>query len=198
MSSRRSPTGKPAAGPWALVVAVLLLAWPLAGGARGVYLTAEEFLAQAFGSVAPQPATLWLSDDVKRRAAAILDHPPTQLRVRYWRAGGRTAWILDEIGKTHPITIGVVVERGAVADICVLEFRESRGDEVRLPFFTGQFRGVGLRPDAGRRLDRAIDGITGATLSVRAMERVARLALYFHGQVAPEASGSVSHAGNAE
>jgi hypothetical protein len=183
LSSRRSPTGQPAAGSWALAVAALLLAWPLAGGARGVYLTAEEFLAQAFGSAAPQPATLWLSEDVKRRATAILDHPPAQLRVRYWRAGGRTAWILDEIGKTHPITIGTVVEDGAIVAIRVLEFRESRGSEVRLPFFTEQFAGIRLRGDDARQLDHPIDGITGATLSVRAMRKVARLALLFHQEV---------------
>jgi hypothetical protein len=58
----------------------------------------------------------------------------------------------------------------------VLEFRESRGWEVRYPFFTDQFGGIGLRPDL--QLDRPIDGISGATLSVRALKKLARLALY--------------------
>ena len=187
---------------WLLLAAILALG-PAMVEAKGVYLSAEEFRAQAFGGVEPTPQTLWLSAPVKDAAAEILGHSFAQLRVRYWRHGDRTAWVIDEIGKTHPITIGVAVERGTVADIQVLEFRESRGEEVRLPFFTGQFRGVGLRPDAGRELDRAIDGITGATLSVRAMQRVARLALYFHGQVfhgqvSPQASGSGSRTGNAE
>lgn len=54
-------------------------------------------------------------------------------------------------------------------------FRESRGFEVRYPFFTDQFRGARLRE--GLDLDREIDGISGATLSVRALTKLARLAL---------------------
>lgn len=169
-------------GPWAILLAALCC-WPSAGAARGVYLTVEEFLRESFGATAPAPATLWLSDELKRRAARILDHPPAQLRVRYWQAGGRTVWILDEIGKTHPITIGTVVEDGAIAAIRVLEFRESRGSEVRLPFFTEQFTGIRLRGDDTLQLDGTVDGITGATLSVWAMRKVARLALLFHSEV---------------
>jgi hypothetical protein len=164
----------------ALLLTVMLALCPAAAMAKGVYLSREEFLAQAFGGAAPTPQILWLSAPLKDAAAEILGHSFAQLRVRYWRHGDRTAWVLDEIGKTHPITIGVVVERGAVAAIRVLEFRESRGEEVRLPFFTAQFVGAGLRAGDGRELDRGIDGITGATLSVRAMRRVARLALFFH------------------
>ncbi|MCP4949490.1 MAG: FMN-binding protein [Aestuariibacter sp.] len=33
------------------------------------------------------------------------------------------------------------------------------------------------------KLDRQIDGITGATLSVRAVTRLARMALYLHSQI---------------
>lgn len=174
----------------ALLLAVMLALCPAAAMAKGVYLSWEEFLAQAFDGTAPTPQILWLSAPLKDAAAGILGHPFAQLRVRYWRYGDRTAWVLDEIGKTHPITIGVVVERGAIAAIRVLEFRESRGEEVRLPFFTDQFVGAGLHAGDERALDRSIDGITGATLSVRAMRRVARLALYFHTQVSPSVSPS--------
>lgn len=170
-------------GSRAILLAALLALWPLPGEARGVYLTAEEFLGEAFPGVDPELETLWLSPELKQRAARILDHPPAGLRVRFWRSDARTAWILDEIGKTHPITIGVVIEGGVVAAIRVLEFRESRGDEVRFPFFTQQFEGAGLRAGEALRLDRTIDGITGATLSVGAMRRVARLALLFHAEV---------------
>lgn len=184
---RRAGNGAPGG---ALLLAVMLALCPAAAMAKGVYLSREEFLAQAFGGAAPTPQILWLSAPLKDAAAGILGHPFAQLRVRYWRHDDRTAWVLDEIGKTHPITIGVVVERGAVAAIRVLEFRESRGEEVRLPFFTDQFVGAGLHAGDERALDRGIDGITGATLSVRAMRRVARLALYFHTQVSPSVSPS--------
>lgn len=156
--------------------------------ARGVYLTTGEFLDEAFPSAAPEPRTLWLSAELKRRVEGVLGQPPAQLRMRYWRAGQRTAWVLDEIGKTHPITFGVVVEDDVIAAIRVLEFRESRGDEVRHAFFTRQFEGAGLTGDDAR-LDRGIDGITGATLSVWAMRKVARLALLLHGEAVSGVAG---------
>ena len=175
-------------GPWALLLAALCACWPLAGAARGVYLTPDEFLGEAFPGSAPQLHTLWLSAALKQRVEGALGHPPAQLRMRYWRAGDRTAWVLDEIGKTHPITFGVVVESSAIAAIRVLEFRESRGDEVRHAFFTRQFEGAGLTGDDAR-LDRDIDGISGATLSVWAMRKVARLALLLHDEAVSRGGG---------
>ncbi len=100
------------------------------------------------------------------------------LRLRYWGRDGRTAWILDEIGKEEPITTGIVVNGRAIEEVKVLIFRESRGWEVRHPFFTDQFKGARLGHDD--QLDRHIDGISGATLSVRALKRLARVALFLH------------------
>ena len=77
-----------------------------------------------------------------------------------------------------PITTGLVINEDRVERIRVLEYRESRGGEVRHPFFTGQFKGAGLTEE--HRLDRPIDGISGATLSVRALKKLAALALYLH------------------
>ena len=96
--------------------------------------------------------------------------------------GTRSAWILNEIGKELPITIGVAVSSGAIASVDVLEFRESRGWEVRYPFFTDQFVDARLGPND--KLDRRIDGITGATMSVDAVTRVAQVALLLHEHVA--------------
>jgi hypothetical protein len=100
------------------------------------------------------------------------------LRIRYWGEGSRTAWVLEEIGKVKPITVGLVINDDRLEKIRVLAFRESRGWEVRYPFFTDQFTGIGLNDD--KQLNRSIDGISGATLSVRALEKLARLALYLH------------------
>ena len=57
----------------------------------------------------------------------------------------------------------------------VLVFRESRGWEIKFPSFAQQFLGARLTDKL--QLDRKVDGITGATLSVNAYERLARLAL---------------------
>ena len=105
----------------------------------------------------------------------ILGHRYQGLRVRYWQKEQRTAWVLEEIGKEQPITFGVIVHAGKIEKITVLAFRESRGWEIRYPAFTQQFVGARLN---SLTLDRPIDGISGATLSVWAMTGVARVALY--------------------
>ena len=109
-------------------------------------------------------------------AQEVLGHPYPSLRLRYWQSGNRTAWIVDEIGKERPITIGVVVEEGHIIDVQVLAYRESRGGEVRHPFFLNQFAGLSLKNDS--RLSGPVDGISGATLSVRALTNVSRFVLY--------------------
>jgi len=156
-----------------LLLLGLLLAGPTA--ARGVYQTPEDFLAEAFAGDPPPPAVVWLTGDTGKAVAEILQHKPGRLRIRYWARDARSAWILEEIGKEKPITAGFIVQDGRLEKMRVLVFRESRGDEIRLPFFTRQFEGARLT-DANA-LDRTIDNITGATLSVRAMRKLGRVAL---------------------
>jgi len=113
-----------------------------------------------------------------------LGKEPQGLRIRYWTRGSRTAWVLEEIGKTQPITTGVVIENHRIALLSVLAFRESRGWEIKHDFFTRQFVQLGL--SRAQKLDKHIDGITGATLSVNAMRRVALEALILDHAVAHE------------
>ena len=141
----------------------------------------SEFITKAFGKQPPTPKLLWLDRPLKAQAKTILKHGFRGLRVRYWASASRTVWILDEIGKDLPISIGVVIANDQIQDISVLAFRESRGGEIRYPFFTNQFLGSQLTKNL--TLNKNIDGITGATLSVRAMTRIATLALLFHDQV---------------
>lgn len=146
---------------------------------RGVFLESNTFLTQAFPQT-PEPKTLWLTKDTRPIAEAISGHS-LPLRTRYYQQGQRTAWILEEIGKELPITLGIVVEHEQVIALRVLEYREVRGGEVRYDFFTQQFVGAQLT-DKERELSKSIDGIAGATLSVRALKKTARLALYLHQQ----------------
>ncbi len=162
----------------------LILALPLlvpAAAMAEIYLTPEQFVQTAFGAAtlktAPTVETLWLTKDVATQAENILGHSPKQVRLKFWKAGLQTAWILDEIGKEEPITAGFVVENGKILQANILAYRESRGGEVRHVNFLKQYQGASLQQDA--QLNKMIDGISGATLSVRAVGRMARLALYF-------------------
>ena len=147
-------------------------------GEEDVYLAPDQFLTQAFDGEIPDQKKFWVTKAYKADIRDIMERDLGVLRVGYWRRDDRTAWILEEIGKVHPITTGLIVEGGALLGVTVLIYRESRGWEVRNDFFTDQF--VGARLVADRDLDRAIDGISGATLSVRALTKLARLALYLH------------------
>lgn len=165
-------------GLWAL----LLLTWSACAQADdAVYQTPEAFLAEVFGTTPPKTSVLWIPPALQSAATGILGHPPRQLRQRYWADGGRSVWILEEIGKEEPITAGFVVRDGKIELARVLIYRESRGMEVRHPAFLRQFLGAALGGEG--RLDHRVDGISGATLSVTAMERMARLALLYSGQI---------------
>lgn len=141
------------------------------------YLETDKFVASSF-SGEPERRTLWLKRELQAGASRVLGHPYSGLRIRYWQIGARTAWILDEIGKERPITIGVVIDGGEVSSMAILAYRESRGGEVRHPFFLNQFFGLRLSNDD--TLNGNIDGISGATLSVRAVRNITRFALYLH------------------
>ena len=140
-----------------------------------VYQSKPEFLSEALGTEQPKSDVIWFDDELRSVATEILGHPPGMMRMRYWYDGPRSAWIVDEIGKEKPITLGIVIQNGEIQRMSVLQFRESRGWEIRYPFFTAQFDGVRL--DKNDKLNERIDGITGATLSVRAATRSANLAL---------------------
>lgn len=160
-----------------LIIATLLLLTVSSLSARGIYQTNENFISEVFTNTPPENSSIILSGDVRKKVSTILGHPYGGLIIKYWEKEGRTAWILEEIGKSEPITFGIVIKNNKIEKIKVLAFRESRGWEVRYSAFTKQFNGVGLDGD---KLDKRIDGISGATLSFWAMTGVSRVALFLH------------------
>ncbi|MFT4561229.1 MAG: hypothetical protein ACI9BW_000969 [Gammaproteobacteria bacterium] len=146
--------------------------------ATDVYQEPSAFLAESFDNEVPEGERLWITKPIQDEIRKILGHELGQLRVRYWQRGERTAWILEEIGKERPITTGLIVDGNQLTNLRVLIYRESRGWEVRYPAFTDQFNGATLTEDYA--LDRHIDGISGATMSVNALTRLAQLALLLH------------------
>jgi len=162
-----------------LIVVMLCLVSTLVSS-RGVYQQPAAFIDEVFSNNPPAASRIWLTKSIKQHASEILGHKPSSLRIRYWGENKQTAWVLEEIGKEKPITVGIVVRDNQIQRIKVLIFRESRGWEVRHDFFTNQFKGSSLT--ATQTLSKPIDGISGATLSVRALTKLSRLALYLHQQ----------------
>ncbi|MEE2657723.1 MAG: FMN-binding protein [Candidatus Latescibacterota bacterium] len=74
----------------------------------------------------------------------------------------------EEIGKYRPITYAVAMTPGfRVTGAAILVYRESRGSEVRRSRFLRQYVGKDLSDPI--RINRDIVNISGATLSVRAL-----------------------------
>lgn len=164
-----------------LIIFSVSLAAHSGAGTPETLVAPQAFVANAFDGHAPKPDVLWLRRDLQVQIQKIMDHRLPALRMRYWRKADRTAWILEEIGKEEPITAGFVVEGDMLLEANVLVYRESRGWEVKYPAFRNQF--VGAMLDDSRDLSTNIDGISGATLSVNAMKKMARLALFLHDHV---------------
>lgn len=154
-------------------------------------ISKDEFIAMAVDSSSSnsdselQPKNLWLNDELQVKIIKILDHPYSKLRLRYLTnlKLKQTLWFLDEIGKERPISFAVSIIDRKISLMKILQFRESRGGEIRMQAFTDQFNQIGVKSNS--KLDQHIDGITGATMSVTAMKKIARLALMLDVEVRP-------------
>lgn len=140
------------------------------------FQTPDLFLAEVFNNDVPAVKVLMLNGQAQQQISAVFNRPFPQQRVRYWEKGGMSAWIFDDIGKEGyvPTTCGFVVENAQIKQAKVLIYRESRGEQVGEDAFLNQLKGAKA---AGNKLDVQVDNITGATLSVKMMERMARTAL---------------------
>jgi len=87
-----------------------------------------------------------------------------------------TAVVADERGKYRPITFMAGIDTTHhVVDVRVLIYRESRGGEVQKSRFLKQYDGKSLEDPI--RINRDIINITGATISVNALNHGVRKAL---------------------
>jgi hypothetical protein len=156
------------------------------GATQTLLQSPKTFIHNAFKGNTPKAKVYWLTEKDKEIIRNILQHQYQRLRIRYWCLANETVWILDEIGKEKPITVGIHIKDKKIAQLSVLTYRESRGDEVKHNFFTDQFKQATLIEK--QQLSKHIDGITGATLSVRALKKVAKMALWLDQQVTTNAS----------
>ena len=160
-----------------ICISILVSAAPL-HAADDVYQTPEDFVAESFAK-AHSAKTLNMTPELLKKAKKIMGSHYTLGDLKYWTDGQKTVWILEDIGKYKPITTGYAVSGdGTIERVKVLIYRESHGWEVKHKFFTRQFKGAALKRE--KKLDKRIDGIAGATLSVNALKRMGALAVMLH------------------
>lgn len=159
----------------AFFMTALLLFGGSAAAAERVYQKPSEFIFKSLGKI-PPTQVVKLSSAQQKNVRAILGKRYKTTSIRHWTVGQKTAFILEEIGKTEYITTGFVVSGGEITTVKVLVYRESHGWEVARTSFTKQFKSAKL--GNGNQLDCRIKNVAGATLSVRALTKLSRLALY--------------------
>lgn len=150
-----------------------------------VYKRTSDYVKDFFDGDTPPKATIWVIGELRDNINEVIDGAEnTPVRYRYWRKDNRTLWVLESVARTMPITAGVVVEDGQIEDVSVLIYRESRGQEIQNRQHRAQFYGAAIEGDT--KLDKPINGISGSTLSVNSLNRMARIALLLHNDVMNE------------
>ena len=136
----------------------------------------KEFLQGQFVDEIPKPERLWI--DKQKQLIIQKQFNPSQLKLsyRYWQRGSITVWVLDEIGKERNITTAIVIEDNAIKNVEVLVYRESRGGQVQNKRFTQQY----YHKNSQSNFIKEIDSISGATLSVNALNKQVKLALWLN------------------
>ena len=139
-----------------------------------VYLTQEQALKKAF----PDADTLWQevwtpTQQERRRIERRLGWRLGEIDFTIFQGQKNNrhqgyAIITNQIGLYKPITFIVHVKKdGRVGGVWIMIYRESRGGQIKRQRFLTQYKNK--KTDSHIRLNRDIVGISGATLSVRAL-----------------------------
>ena len=160
-----------------VLILITLVAASLSGmAATTVYQKPSDFIRSVCGGSIPTTRTLTLTASHQSKIRRLMGHEYRPSKVRYWMSGRRMVVILEEVGKTQPITTGFVVNGGKIELVKMLIYRETIGAEVRRTSFTSQFKGATIGSNG--KLTRRINNIAGATLSTRAFMEMGRVAVY--------------------
>ena len=133
----------------------------------------KDFLSKHFSQI-PKAQRIWLNKEQQKTIKSTINPSQIKLSYRYWQKDNITFWILDEIGKERNITTAIVVKNGKIETVEVITYRESRGGAVKSERFVSQY----LAKDKNSNLTKEIDSISGATLSVNALNKQVKLALF--------------------
>lgn len=139
-----------------------------------VYLTEEEAIQKAFPRADSTWHETWTPSPsqrqrIERRLGWRLAEPDFTI-YQATEKGEHLGYavITEQIGLYKPITFLVKADpKGRAEGVWIMVYRESRGGEVRRQRFLSQYRGKSAQSPI--RLNRDIIGVSGATLSVRAL-----------------------------
>ena len=135
----------------------------------------EGFLNKVFKDDVPKKQRYILKGENKDKVKSIMGSKYKKRLFSYWQVNNDQVWILNSIGKYKPITAAFVVNNCKVKSSHVLVYREQHGYEIKYPAFLLQFTDAEI--NSNMKLNTKIDNISGATLSVNSMKRMAKTAL---------------------
>jgi hypothetical protein len=135
----------------------------------------ETFLKKVFKNNIPEKKRLILKGENKDKVKVIMGDKYKKRLFAYWADENNQAWILNSIGKYKPITAGFIINNCKIKSSHVIKYREQHGYEIKFPAFLLQFTDGEI--DSSMKLNVKIDNISGATLSVNSMQRMAKTAL---------------------
>lgn len=153
-----------------------LMAFLLSAAVHGAAVEdrAAEFALESFGALPPR-ASIAVTGEVAKVCSEIVGGDYAAKRITYYTDLKQSLWVLQAPGKHGLITAGYALSRGRIHEVRVLVDRERRGRAIRSSRYLRQYRGIGLGQQ--NRMTGRIDGITGATVSATAIEKMALLAL---------------------
>ena len=165
-----------------LVLGALALASAPGLRAQEVLLTRDQAIHEIFPEAASVSAERRALGAARARLERELGRPIAEDTVEVLRVLDRDgqlrgyAVVAEEIGKYRPITFMVgVTPQLTVRDVAVMVYRESRGGDVKRKRFLSQYRGKSSRDPIDSNRD--IINVSGATISVRAMNAGVRRVL---------------------
>ena len=171
-----------------LVWVRVTVAWMATDVGAGVYLTRDEALRLAFGDEAVEGTSVFLTDNQLTRAKELAGDGVeirSALVTRFVDADGKSAYFDTHLVRTLQETLMVVVTPQATVErIEILSFLEPR-EYLPREAWLEQFGGRELDRDLA--LKRKIHGITGATLSARAVTEATRRVLATHQAISDSA-----------
>lgn len=168
---------------------VLALVWAAGqglctAGPMGTFYTEEGSRRELFpGYQRVEEDTLRLDDSTASRAKTLFKGPLGEKaavfeKVHFKEGVAGYIYRAREMGKVELMDFAVALDRdGKVLKVLLTTYRESIGGEVKSNRFMGQF--TGKKWGSALQLNRDIDGITGATMSSRAITVGVRKAVCF-------------------